>query len=130
MPVQQGITSSFQLVVHIHESDAQGGLVDYILSGDEIVLTIAGGIITKTGTNLILNGQGDLPDDLDTINGGLGDGDIVILKRGDDIITVKHGTGNITLPGAVDVVLATNNDMLTLQWCADDTEWYCLSSET
>ena len=130
MPDQQGIMSARQLGIHNHESDAQGGLVDYILSGPEVVLTIAGGIITKTGSNLILNGQGGLADDLDTINGAIADGDIVILKRGDAIITVKHGTGNITLPGAVDIVLATNNDMLTLQWCADDDEWYCQSSET
>ena len=116
MPVQQGIFPPRLL-----------GL----FSGREVVLTIAGGIITKIpyNSNYVLNGQGDLADDLDTINGGI-DGDIVILKRGDDIITVKHGTGNITLPGGADVVLAANNDMLTLQWCADDDEWYCLSSET
>ena len=100
-----------------------------LLSGREVEITIAGGIITKIGSNMILNGQGDLADDLDTINGGI-DGEIIVLKRGDDIITVKHATGNITLPGAVDVVLATNNDMLTLQWCEDDTEWYCQSNET
>lgn len=100
-----------------------------LLSGAEVELTIDAGVITKICSNHIINGEGGGADNLDTINGGI-DGEILILKRGDAIITVRHGIDNITLPGAVDVVLATNNDMLTLQWCEDDGEWYCQSNET
>lgn len=112
----------------------QQGVIDIcrhvgLFSGAEIELTIDTGVITIIGSNHIINGEGGAADNLDTINGGI-DGKILILKRGDAIITVRHGIDNITLPGAVNVVLATNNDMLTLQWCEDDGEWYPQSNET
>jgi len=78
-------------------------------------LTIASGVVTATSTWHIIDTEGGAAtDDLDTINGG-GDGRLLILvsaSPGRDV-TVKSGTGNITLTGG-DYTFANHNSVLVL----------------
>lgn len=77
-------------------------------------LTIAGGVVTATGSRHTIDTQGDAAtDDLDTINGGT-EGDILILSSanaGRDP-TLKDGTGNLILAG--DFTLTAITDTITL----------------
>ena len=88
-----------------------------------VPLTIAGGVITRTGSYHILTPQGGAVDDLDTILGGK-DGELLTLKGdGTFQIDVKHGTGNIFLSGAADYLLPTTQERITVQYDAARAEW-------
>jgi hypothetical protein len=71
-------------------------------------LTIASGAIdineSPTG-NIIVAGEGGVSDDLVTINGGNNGQQIYLRRDADDVITIKHGTGNILVNGGADFVL-------------------------
>lgn len=88
-----------------------GGYADEVLVGDAF---------TSTAGNYRIFAQTGTTDDLATINGGV-TGDVVKLKPNPaDTITVKHGTGNITLLSEIDFVLATP-EILLLEY--DGSDW-------
>lgn len=71
-------------------------------------LTIASGEITATQGVHKLQPESSTSDDLDTISGG-SEGDILLLyltDAGTDTITLKHGTGNISVLGGGDIALS------------------------
>lgn len=82
--------------------------------GVAIENTIASGSINVVNSNLKIKGEGDAPDQLDTINSSAVDGDILILRTFEDAITVSE-IGNIIL-GATTRVLVTAADKLILQF--------------
>jgi len=85
-------------------------------------LTISGGAITITGGYHRLGGEGGAADDLDTINGGQ-DGQILVLRALSDsvTITVKDGTGNLSLEG--DCTLDNYHDTITLIYDGATASW-------
>lgn len=86
-------------------------------------LTIAGGVVTKTGSFHTIDTASDDPtDDLDTINGD-SQGDLLVIRAAhtDRTIVVKHGTGNIQLRGAADISLDNTEKALLL--ISDGTNW-------
>lgn len=90
-------------------------------------LTIdAGGAVTKTQSNHIIDTFGAAAsDDLDTINGGIV-GDWLILRPANDArtVAVKNGTGNILLSGA-DFTMDNTRDRLVLLF--DSANWIEIS---
>lgn len=101
------------------DNPAQG----YVNSmGPGLVLSISAGEIAVPSSArgqgvLQVSGEGDLADDLETISfdSTVGDGALITLRRGTGTITVKHGVGNIALPGGTDVVLNSALTSLTLR---------------
>ena len=91
-------------------------------------LTIATGAVTTTQTIHSLDTEADAAtDDLDTINGGV-EGDVLIINAANSArtVVVKHGTGNIICPGAVDLSLDEFRHRLTLDRGTSD--WYVRTS--
>lgn len=85
--------------------------------------TIAAGAMTPTKCCVVVNGEGDLADNLDTITAtNFSDGSLLLLKRnatsGD--ITIRNNVGNI-ICGA-NRTLSTNSQMLLL-WDAIASKW-------
>ena len=76
--------------------------------GTVTTLTISAGSITPINDMHIINGEGALPDNLDTMaNTEAAEFDEIWLYAGDAVITVRNGIGNIfTLSGA-SVLLST-----------------------
>ena len=88
-------------------------------------VTIAGGTATISKSKVLVNGEGGLADDLNTISSGITtDGQVVILSRGGAVtITVKHNSGNIFLDGATDYALNNQRDTLMLIYNATAGDW-------
>lgn len=88
---------------------------------DYAAVTIDTGELTlnEGGICYLVDGEGSANDDLDTITGGV-EGQPVILKADAVTITLKHGTGNITLSGGVDLALAASEHTLLIY---DGTNW-------
>ena len=63
-----------------------------------------------TTSNLELDGEGAVSDDLSTINGGTS-GDKLTLSKGVGTTTIKHGIGNIQIEGAADFLLNGSFDL-------------------
>jgi len=83
-------------------------------------LTIAAGAVTVTRSLHTLTSQAGLADDLDTITAA-GDRTLLLLQAtATHTITIKHGTGNISLNGAADFVLSGEKTLL-LFW--NGTKW-------
>lgn len=90
--------------------------------------TIASGVITVTGTAgmvLVDTESAANADDLDTISGGVEDNILVLFPASaTHLVTLKHGTGNISLPGAADINLRA-------AWCVmlryDGANWQLMS---
>lgn len=90
---------------------------------DSDAKTIALGAVTITNTYTVLDTEGGASsDDLVTINGG-SDGDIILLTQTSParIVTVKSGTGNISLTSG-DVILSTTSPLILIKmgstWCS------------
>jgi len=92
-------------------------------------LTIASGEITITQMYHVIAAESSTSDDLDTINLGYTNLTVkgntyrpflCIIADSGDTITLKHGTGNIDLPGDADVELS-DDAFLWLLW--DGTNW-------
>ncbi len=82
--------------------------------GPDTELTIAGGIITATGSLHTVDTQSNDPsDELDTVNGAAG-GNLLVLRPADATRTIvaKDGTGNLRLAG--DFTMDHSSDMLFL----------------
>lgn len=104
---------------------------------DVSTLTIASGVVTVTQTMHVIAAESATSDDLDTINisadiptaSGSTNFRTYILLRADsgDTITVKHGTGNISLGSGADYVLSGNK---TLQLLYTGTAWVDLQSSS
>lgn len=97
---------------------------------DDTIKTIATGAITITQTYHAVAAESGTADDLATINidaslattDGANTFRPFVILRADtgDTITVKHGTGNISLNGAADFELSGNKQLLLL---FDGTNW-------
>lgn len=70
-------------------------------------------------------------DNLATINGGV-EGQIITINQAVNArdVTIKHGTGNIRLNGAVDFAFTTVHQTLTLMYVAGATSWVEVSRGT
>lgn len=70
-------------------------------------------------------------DNLATINGGA-DGQIITVNQNANArdVTVKHGTGNIRLSGAADLVFTLVNQNVTLMYVAGISQWCEVSRGT
>ena len=83
-------------------------------------LTIAAGAVTVTRSLHTLTSQSGITDDLDTITAA-GDRTLLLLQAtATHTITVKHGTGNISLNGAADFALS---GYITLLLFWNGTKW-------
>ncbi len=95
-----------------------GGKLNY---GTPTALTVAAGTITVSRSRHIIDGEGDLADDLETINGGsVGDTIILSIANNSRPITFRNTTGNMRL--ASDFIATSVYDRLTLEW---DGVWWC-----
>lgn len=90
--------------------------------------TIASGTLAVSQSITRIRPESGTTDDLVTIT-GLNDGDILVLfpKTANDVITVKHGTGNIYLSGGIDVALSNVNDSLVFVYCGGACVELCRS---
>lgn len=85
-------------------------------------LTIASGVVTVSQAYHLISGESGADDELDTISGG-SDGMVIILRPGDETITLKDGTGNLDLDG--DIILYDENTQVMLI-CDDAGNWHLL----
>lgn len=102
--------------------DVDGVYVGGELScGAPTELTISAGAVTVVKSRHTVDGEGDLADDLDTIN-GCSVGCILILSIADNSrpITFRDNTGNMRLAG--DFIANSVYDRITLEW---DGVWWC-----
>lgn len=95
--------------------------------GANSTLTIASGAITVTKSYHRVSGEGAANDDLTTINGGA-EGDILVLRRNTQTITVKDATGNILLTGGDCVLNASGFVLVLLNY--DGSNWMELCRQT
>lgn len=98
-----------------------------MLAGSNTALTIATGVVTLTNnsSSYVLDTEGAAAtDDLDTISGGQ-DGQIVFITpaNGSRIITVKHGTGNLSLTLGKDFSLAATSFIIGLRYNSSLALW-------
>ena len=101
----------------------------YLALASPTTLTIASGVVTMTQGSHIIAAESGTTDDLDTINApsDLQSGYyplLILIADSGDTITVKHGTGNITLNSAGDFSL-TSSKALALWY--DGTNWHDLA---
>lgn len=77
--------------------------------------TISSGAISVSGSEgvITLNAEAGSNDDLDTINGNQ-NFQILVIQRGDSVITVRDGQGNIFLDGSSNKTLDNSGDKLYL----------------
>jgi hypothetical protein len=96
-------------------------------------LTIASGVITVTQNLHIIAAESGTADNLDTIELGYDALSIdsieyypvlIIQANTGDTITIKHGTGNIDLPGDADIPLG-DDEWILLMW--NGTAWQTIS---
>lgn len=113
--------------------DMDGHSIDNVLSlgfTDATELTIDTGAITRTQSYHTIDTAADAAtDDLDTISGGAA-GDILYIRAANTARTVviKHGTGNIVIPGGSDYSLDTADK--TVVFLHDGTNWRLLVLES
>jgi hypothetical protein len=95
-----------------------------------VTLTIASGVITPTQNWHVVDTEGAAAtDDLTTIGStDSGDGFLLFIRQANDArdITIKHASGNIKCPGAVDIVLTDTTQIVALIY--DGTLEYWLAS--
>jgi hypothetical protein len=99
--------------------------------GVPIPLTIsAGGDVTVTSSYATLAGDGGIADNLDTINGGV-NGQTLILRAVSDAVDITvRDDGNIKVAGAIDFVLDSYYDTITLIYDSTLTKWLEISRAT
>lgn len=103
------------------------GNIDF---ANAVTLTIASGVITPTQNFHVVDTEGAAAtDDLTTIGStDSGDGFLLFIRQANDArdITIKHASGNIKCPGAVDIILTDTTQIVTLIY--DGTLEYWLAS--
>jgi len=85
------------------------------LSFQPVEITLVGGVLVmNTGSSkIIVKSETAGADDLDSLSNVITDGQFVILQAETaNAITLKHGTGNIQIPGGADLVLAVNESAI------------------
>lgn len=96
--------------------------------------TIAAGVIAIGQSSYVSvdTEAGAATDDLDSINGALVDGQMLVLETLSSArdVTVKSSTGNIRLAGNNDFAMVTGRDKLTLIWNARSLLWQEISRST
>ena len=88
------------------------------------VLTIAAGVVTVTASHHRVDTEGGAgSDNLDTMNGAVANGHMLVIQPEDSVrtIVVTHGVGNILLDGQVNYTMDNANDTLHVRW--DGTNW-------
>jgi hypothetical protein len=92
--------------------------------------TISSGVITApTATRFPIDTEsGASSDELDTINGGA-DGRVIFIRPAhiNRDIVLKHGTGNIVTPDAVDIALDSFYPVVILVYDGGDSKWHVLT---
>lgn len=90
-------------------------------------LTISGGVITPTQNWHTVDTEGAASaDDLVTIGTtDNGDGFVLFIRQANDArdVTIKHGSGNIKCPGAVDIVLGDTSQVILMIYDATLEYW-------
>lgn len=101
--------------------------IDRILFSDATELTIASGALSAPSLAIhTVAAQSGTSDDLDTI--GASNNRFVFLKaKATHSIVVKHGIGNITTPGGIDVLLTGNRMMMLV---CQGGEWGAIGNNT
>lgn len=102
-----------------------------IAVNDGSQLTISSGSITITkGYHKIYTEGGASSDDLDTINGGSYDGQILILvaRFHTKTVVVKNGTGNLYI--GADFSLDSDVDTIVLMYFSGYSAWVCLAKQS
>lgn len=95
-----------------------------ILGFDNVIKTLATGAFVIADTLQVVAAESGTADDLDSITATDAQANDICIIKADtgDTITVKHGTGNIQLPGGQDIVLdASKLNFLILMY--DGTNW-------
>lgn len=87
----------------------------FLSVGSSSNLTIASGAITVTKSYHRVGGEGAAADDLVTIN-GTSQGDIVVIRRNSETITVKDATGNLLLNGSDCVLSAASMNIVLMNY--------------
>lgn len=78
-----------------------------LVSSGEIIINEDNGSVSGISSRIIVTGEGAAADDLDTITGAKHAGQLLFLQPIlTTPITLKHGTGNIIIPGATDYTIA------------------------
>jgi len=92
-----------------------------------VTLTIASGVITPTQNWHVVDTEGAAAtDDLTTIGStDSADGFVLFIRQANDArdITIKHATGNIKCPGAVDIALTDSTQIVMLIYDATLEYW-------
>jgi len=88
---------------------------------------IASGTITIASSNIIVQTEGAAAsDDLDTINGGVANQELIIsISDSAKNVVLKHQTGNIFNPLGVDITIDNTSDKISLLY--DGTNWVVMS---
>lgn len=86
-----------------------------------VLKVISAGVITVDSGFHAVNGEGNVADDLTTINGGVSDGQLLTLRMSTGVITIKHAVGNIRCGS--DKVLNSSLDRITFEWFAGQNLW-------
>lgn len=88
-------------------------------------ITIAAGVLTPTAhTHVRVGPETGTSDELDTITPTHAGQVLLLFPLTDTTITVKDGTGNITLSSAGDAVLDANGKNVTVMYSADLGQWF------
>lgn len=115
--VSQGIVST-EIESTNHKIAMGTGQNQFSLSRREAA-GIVGDAITlvgRSGVQLELTPEAGAADNLANINGAVPDGVIYIRGTAGNTITVKHGTGNLRLVGAVDASLNSGTRLIALAY--------------
>ncbi len=129
----ENATSPTDATASIHSNggiSAEGRIVGNVMSiGPKAAYTIASGAITINNSNVQVDTEGAAAsDDLDTITlTGAQDGDIITIRTANSArtVTLKDGTGNLTLSG--DFTLTNVADKIMLQYDTFGLQWIELS---
>lgn len=109
-----------------HISAGVWNVLNRLSPGADSELTIATGAITVTQFYHRVDTEADAAsDDLDTINGLANDGELLILHPENTarVVIIKHGTGNIYIPGGADLVLNNSSYHVLLIYDAESAKW-------
>jgi len=109
-----------------HISSGTWSFLKRLSPGADTELTIDTGEITVTQLYHRVDTEADAAsDDLDTINGLANDGELLILHPEDDAreVILKHGTGNIYIPGGSDITLDDSSYHVLLIYDVESTNW-------
>lgn len=102
-------------------------IVSYMVD-DGGTRAVASGILMISAANHAVEVESGATDNLDTIMGGRTGIPLVLRAASTNVVTAKHGTGNLVLDGDADFAL-TGNSRLTLI-STDLQTWYELGRTT